>query len=132
MIPMTMTSSSAPTTGAMLCPSRAAMTAASAPSVARIGVTTPTLPNRKAEPARTSPATLPTPESTSQPVFCPTASGRPARATKGTVSSNPSPSAQATVEYAPMTFTARDDSSELPAKSRAVVRPNTMLITYRP
>ena len=105
------------------------MTAEIAPSVARIGAMTPTLPTRKARPARTSPATLPTPAATIQPAFSASAAGTPARNRKGRVMTSPTSIAHATADHEPMTFTAREDSSELLAKKTAVARPNTMLIT---
>ena len=46
--PITITTRREATDGARLSPKRAAMTAESAPSVARIGATTPTLPQRNA------------------------------------------------------------------------------------
>jgi len=47
-MPPTMTMRRNATIGAMLSPARAASTAAIAPSVARMGATTPTLPTRSA------------------------------------------------------------------------------------
>ena len=116
--------------GAMLSPRTAEMRAARAPSVARMGVMTPTLPIRKASAENTSPVTLPTPAASIQATFGPLrALGTPETARKGRVSRRPTSIAQATTDQELMSFTALEESSELLAKKTAVPSPHRMLIT---
>ena len=115
--------------GAMLSPRMAAATAAMAPSVARIGVTTPTLPTRKAAAASTRPVTLPAPASSIHPRWSLRSSGTPAMTTKGMLSTRPKIMVQAATDQGPMMRTAREENRELLAKQTAVPRPKMMLIT---
>ena len=118
-------------TGAMLSPRIDAMTAEMAPSVARMGATTPTLPMRKANPATRMPTTLPTPAMTIHGVLAPRFAGMPEMPRKGRVMMRPTSMVQATDEPGPMILTVREEIRLLLAKKAAVSRPATTLTTQR-
>ena len=105
------------------------MTAAMAPSVARIGATTPTLPTRRANPATRMPMTLPSPRTTIHGMLGPMLAGTPEATTNGVVMMSPTSITHATDDADPMIFTARDDIRLLLAKKHAVRSPKTMLTT---
>ncbi len=63
------------------------------------------------------------------PVFSASAAGTPEATRNGSVMTRPISMVHATVDHEPITLTAREDISELAAKSTAVESPKTMLIT---
>jgi len=105
------------------------MTAAMAPSVARIGATTPTLPTLRAKPAMRMPITLPSAAAVIHGKLALRLAGTPEAMTNGVVMTRPTSIAHASEEAEPITFTDRDDSRLLLAKNAAVSRPKTMLTT---
>ena len=97
--PPTITRRTKAASGAIDSPKMAAMVAAIAPSVARIGAMTPTLPILKALAASTNPVTLPKPAAAHQSELVPASPlGVPAINTNGIVMTRPMSIGQATVE----------------------------------
>jgi len=128
-----MTASVAPTAVVRSSPAEIEMTAAIAPSVERIGATSPIFPILSAEYAKRRPVAFPIPDTASQPAARRSSvSGTPAAATHGVMTTSPTSITPARNDGGATSREPRDDDSVVTANSTAVPRPPATAIMRVP